>query len=250
MEGLTSKQQEDLLYLRKLDRIIIPKEFTYWCHSTMYKPLEDCKDTSDKRCWNEIPTNKITLKKEMSFVSRTQRINSALDYGNKPSIQYANTKDSLPFQIRALQVKHKYIKEVYDDKDTQNKHFYWERGLGDGRHPKLPSKLDLYVFAFSTQDDVSDSIIDIVYCIDKNDISFVADKVREISQKNTSIEVNIEIINNHAYENDIATIISKSNDMNRFFDLRLVSGNGDTGMIKQAGYKQDYKKIKQASKNK
>lgn len=83
---LTEKQKEDLKYLRNLDRIIIPKEFTYWCHNTMYKPKEDCLTESDKRCWNDIPTDSFILKKEMSFVTRVQRVDSALDYDNLPSV--------------------------------------------------------------------------------------------------------------------------------------------------------------------
>ena len=60
---LSEKQLEDLKYLRSLDRIIIPSEFTYWCHSTMYKPASDCVTLSDKRCWNEIPTDNFTIKR-------------------------------------------------------------------------------------------------------------------------------------------------------------------------------------------
>jgi hypothetical protein len=136
MFQLTDKQKQDLDYIRNLDKIVIPKEYTYWCHSTMYKPINDCLTTADKRCWNDIPTDKFITKKEMSFVTRTQRINSSLDYGNQPALTYANTSNSLPFQIRVLQPKHKYILSLYEDEKIQKRHFFEERGLGDGRHPK------------------------------------------------------------------------------------------------------------------
>ena len=122
MPELSEKQLEDLKYLRSLDRIIIPSEFTYWCHSTMYKPASDCVTTSDRRCWNEIPTDNFTVRGEMSFVTRTQRVDTALDYGNKPMTTYANTSGSLPFQIRVLQPKHDAVKVLYESEDAVRKH--------------------------------------------------------------------------------------------------------------------------------
>ena len=243
---LTEKQKEDLKYLRSLDRIIIPKEFTYWCHNTMYKPLEDCVNESDKRCWNEIPTSEFTLKKEMSFVTRMQRVQTALDYDNLPSTGYANTKGSLPFQIRVLQAKQKYIKDVYEDDSLRRAHYYWDRGLGDGRHPKLPSKRELFVFAFATKDDVSNQDIDIIYCVDKDDISLIADLVRKIP--NTQFNTNLIVTNKRAQEADIPTVIAKSNNRFRFFDMSIVDENKVCQLTIKAGYKEDYEKMKMKDK--
>ena len=97
MFDLTSKQQEDLEYLRTLENIVIPSEYTHWCHSTMYKPKEDYTSYSDSRCWNGIPTDRFIIRNEMSFVTRVQRINTGLDYGNQPSLVCANTANSLSF---------------------------------------------------------------------------------------------------------------------------------------------------------
>ncbi len=244
MEKLTQKEVEDLNFLRGLDRIIIPKEFTYWCHSTMYKPIEDCSTQSDKRCWNEIPTNNFTLKKEMSFVGRIQRVNSALDYGNLPTITYANTASSLPFQIRVLQPKHEYVTSLYPDPNVQKQHYFSERGLGDGRHPKLPNKTDLYVFSFAQKDDVSDQDIDIVYCVSKRDISIIADLVRKIIKEgNVGYNKNVNIINNRAFENNVPTIIERSTNYSRFFDTKIVDKVRKDQLIMEAGYKQDYNKL-------
>lgn len=251
MDKLTQKQVEDLKYLRNLDRIIIPSEFTYWCHNTMYKPKEDCVSYSDKRCWNEIPTHSFVLKSDMSFLTRVQRVNSALDYGNLPSVNYANTPNSLPFQIRVLQPKQKYIKEIYADETTRKKHDFYHRGLGDGRHPKLPIKMELYVFAFSLVDDVSNQSIDIVYCIDKDDISLIADLVRKVSKDNISaFNKNLRIVNNRAFEDDVPIIIAKCNNISRYVDVKIVNKDGKCDLVKIAGYKQDYKKIKEKNINK
>lgn len=243
MLELSQKQKDDLAYLRNLDNIVIPKEYTYWCHSTMYKPKEDCVSVSDNRCWNELPTDNFVIKKEMSFVGRTQRVNQALDYGNDPSLSYANTKDSLPFQIRVLQPKHQYVTSLYEDQKDQSRHFFCERGLGDGRHPKLPGNTEVFVFAFSRKDDVSDGKIDIVYAITKEDISRVADLVRKLEKNGElSLNVNMRIVDNRACEDDVATVIEKSFDKERFFDTKLTLK--DSCMIKEAGYKSEYKKMK------
>lgn len=244
MDELTEKEKEDLKFLRGLDRIIIPKEFTYWCHSTMYKPLEDCHTQSDKRCWNQIPTSNFTIKKEMSFVGRVQRVNDALDYGSLPTITYANTVASLPFQIRVLQPKHEYVESLYKDVTVQRQHYFAERGLGDGRHPKLPGNTKLYVFSFAQKDDVSDQSIDIVYCVDKKDISLIAGLVKNtIREGNVSYNRNIRITNNRAFENDVPTIIERSANQSRFFDMKIVDKAGNAQLIMKAGYKEDYNKL-------
>ena len=245
MEGLTEKQKQNLMFLRSLDRIIIPKEFTYWCHNTMYKPIEDCVTASDRRCWNEIPTQSFILTKDMSFVSRTQRVNSALDYGNEVSTSYANAPHSWPFQIRVLQPKHEFVKFLYEDRKVQREHYFWERGLGDGRHPKIPAKEELYVFNFAETDDVSDQTIDIVYCLCKEDISLVADLVRKLTEiRNPPINTNLVIEDNRAYERNVATVIERSFNKSRFFDSKILGANRDVQLIKPAGYKEDYKKMK------
>ena len=181
----------------------------------------------------------------MSFVSRTQRINTALDYGNEVSTSYANTANSHPFQIRVLQPKHEFITTLYDDLTKQREHYFWERGLGDGRHPKLPGKKKLYVFNFAEKDDVSDQTIDIVYCICEEDISLIADKVRTLTEKrNPPINTNIVIEDNRAYERNVPTVIERSFNKARFFDTKILGPNRDIQLIKPAGYKEDYKKIR------
>lgn len=64
MLELTDEQKENLTYLRKMAHIVIPSEYTYWCHNTMYKPAQDCVSASDKRCWNEIPVDSFVIKKK------------------------------------------------------------------------------------------------------------------------------------------------------------------------------------------
>lgn len=245
MFELTDKQKEDLKYLRSLENIVIPSEYTYWCHNTMYKPTCDCSSIRDKRCWNEIPTDKFVIKREMSFVTRMQRVKQALDYGNSPSLVYTNEKNSWPFQIRVLQPKHEFISSLYVDEQDQRKHFFCERGLGDGRHPKLPGNTEIFVFAFDVKDDVSDGVIDIVYCVTKEDISRVADLVRKLANKET-INLNMYVVDNVAYEYNCPTIIEKKDCKERFFDIKIELD--DVSMIKEAGYKTDYKNLKKSKR--
>lgn len=243
MFELTDEQKEDLMYLRKMENIVIPREYTYWCHNTMYKPTQDCVTASDKRCWNEIPVNNFAVKREMSFTTRTQRINTALDYGNDPALSYANTDNSWPFQIRVLQPKYEHIKTVYEDEQDQRKHYFYERGLGDGRHPKLPGKTEVFIFAFAKKDDVSDGVIDIVYGVCKEDISKVANLVRKLEKYGKlPLNTNIQIIDNRAHEANCPTVLEKSKDYERFADTKYKL-DGVT-VTKQAGYKKDYIKLK------
>ena len=249
MSDLTREQEEDLKFLRSLKKIIIPKEFTYWCHSTMYKPVEDCVSRSDDRCWNEIPTNMFTTKKEMSFVTRMQRVKSALDHGNKPAVTYANTADSFPFQIRVLQARNDKIKVVYSNPEDAKRHFYWDRGLGDGRHPKLPSKTDVYIISFAQKDDVSNQYIDIVYGVVKEDISLIAKLIREqVKDINPEICVDYDVVSGYPMEKDRALIIERTNDRSRFFDTNIIGKSKEIVLVEPAGYKQDYQKMKQQKK--
>jgi hypothetical protein len=61
------------------------------------------------------------------------------------------------------------------------------------------------------------------------------------------LNLNINIVNNRAYEDDVATIIEKSNDKERFFDTKIKTNN--VYIIKQALYKNDYEKIKRRKSN-
>ncbi len=245
--SLTTEQIADLEYLRSLDQIIIPAEFTYWCHNTMYKPLEDQQGSLEqRRCWSSIPTSQFTVKGEMSFLGRVQRINHALDYNDKPATSYANAQNSFPFQIRVLQPKMKYISTVYPDKVKQSKQFYAERGLGDGRHPKLPHKTEVYVIGFSTVDEYSGDKIDIVYGVTADDISIIANKIKSVLSSETVLQpnANIEVVNNRAYEQDVPTVIAKHKNMLRWQDsqVSLTQNGPQTTML--AGYKQEYLRMK------
>lgn len=175
----------ELLYLRNLEKIIFPKEFTYFNHCTYYIP-----DSIKQRMvngkyitgWSSIPIDKLTIRREMSFVERKSRIDSCLCYGNKlskTSIIYNLADYAKPFIIRVIMPKRSFItKDNINDPYIKDLYKIYS-GLGDGRHEKLPSKTNLLPFASSQVDEMSGKKIDIIYCIREIDLNWYASLVKE-----------------------------------------------------------------------
>ena len=234
---LTEKQERNLQILRDMPEIFIPSDFTYWCHNTMYKPEKDWAGPSDRRNWTEIPTDEITIKGEMSFVTKVQRIQSAVDFGSKPSTRYANTENSLPFQIRVIHPKRNCLKKMKDDglitEDDFKKKIRQCDGLGDYRHPKLPSKTKIYIIGSTTKDEISGEKIDIVYGVPEEDIELLTKQVLKDYTTNCKEDANYSIEDNYVSEAYRPTVIAKNEDRSRLFD----------SATRQAGYKTEYENM-------
>lgn len=231
---LTEKQQKNLEFLREMPDIFIPSKFTYWCHSTMYKPEADWANIRDKRNWKEIPTDFFSLSKDMSFVTKVQRLQSAIDFNRTPDITYANTENSLPFQIRIVQPRRialKDMKEQGDISEEQYKKMMWNNnGLGDYRHPKLPRGTNIYLFGSTIKDEMSGQKIDIVYGVAEEDINlFVAEIMKEYSAE-CQEDANYKIVDRQVIEEEKPTVILKSEDESRLKD----------SSTRKAGYKIEY----------
>ena len=220
---LSEKQQKNLQFLRDMPDIFIPSEFTYWCHSTMYKPEKDWCSIRDKRNWTEIPTESFSINKDMSFVTKVQRLQTAVDFNKTPDITYANTENSLPFQIRIVQPRRISLKKLKEDgfisEDEFKKKMWNNNGLGDYRHPKLPKGTKIYIFGSTEKDEISGQKIDIVYGIAEEDIDiFVAKMLREYSSS-CQEDANYCVVDGRVEEQNKPTIILKSENRSRLKDL-------------------------------
>lgn len=243
---LTNEQKEQLRFLRNLDKIIIPRNWTYWNHDTTYKPAEDKdpKKLSDNRCWDNIPTDSFIINREMSFASKIQRINQGLDYHGDPKIGYCNDANALPFEIRVLQPKEEKLPDIFNDEQECKTRGRWWCGLDDGRHPKLPGGEEVCVFASTQFDEASGEKVDIVYCVLARDLELVTKDIKKelIVNNNLKYNGNIKIVGKYAYELDEPTVLKKDNDFTRLHDTSLNINNTSNNMAMPAGYKLDYKK--------
>lgn len=172
---LTNEQEKSLNFLRGLDKIIIPRNWTYWNHDTMFKPAEfkQAKNALDARCWDSIPTDRFVTNQVMSFRNRTERIKQCLDNHGAISVGYSPTSDSLLFQIRVLQPKETKIKELFNSDQEIKTRKSWYCGIpgtGNSGHPKLPVNEEVCVFASANYDEVSGEKIDVVYCVLARDV--------------------------------------------------------------------------------
>jgi len=177
--------EEALNYLRGLETIIMPSQFTYFNHCTSYQ-AENIKASSlIKKAWTSLPIEDFVIGREMSFSERTQRIHEALGYGGreKANLRYAMPTGAKPFIIRVvipkrnLNVEEKRKLEIDDEYNRLLQQEYM--GLGDGRHPKLRNKEHIMMFASSTIDEVSGQRIDILYGVREQDVIRYANAVKE-----------------------------------------------------------------------
>ncbi len=233
---LTESQEKKLQFLRNMPEIFIPSNFTYWCHNTMYKPQSDWKVLGDKKNWIEIPIDEIVLKSDMSFVTKVQRIQTAVDYGNAPSMRYANTANSLPFQIRVVQPKRNKLKLLKEEgiisEEEFRKKLRCADGLGDFRHPKLPAKTKIYIFGSAIKDEISGAKIDIVYGVAEEDIGLFVSEIMKEYTPQCQEDANYSVVDRRAMEADKPTVILKNEDKSRLRDA-------ENGV--KAGYKTEYK---------
>ena len=172
-------------YLRSLDRVVLPREFTYFNHCTGYLPdsvKERMVNGKYAHGWSYIPTDEFIIDREMSFVERKGRLDSCLDY-RKPisetSIIYTLSNYAKPFMIRIVMPRREYIRsnDLKDDYRGELARIY--SGLGDGRHEKLPGKTRILIFGSSQVDEISGKKVDILYGVREQDIEWYTELVKE-----------------------------------------------------------------------
>ena len=193
--------QDRLEMLRNIDSIIIPSEFTYFHHSTTYIPLDiKNKLTNGKymRNWSTLPTEEFTVKREMSFVERDNRIRSTLEYRQPLSdtrLTYNLPDFSKPFCIRVVMPKIEKIrkKEIITTDEYRKEMELIYRGYGDGRHPKLRNGEKIYIIGTTTTDEVSGKTIDIFYGVRECDIDLYFECVVKAITEGYTTETNANL---------------------------------------------------------
>lgn len=174
---------EAINYLKSLNGIIMPVDFTYFNHCTSYL-LPPSAQKSTKKIWEDFPKDGFVIYREMSFTERDVRIISALEHGgaDKASIRYsAPSQPHLPFIIRVIMPKRHNNLNLSEANQKELDIIY--SGYGDNRHPKLPNGTSIFMFACSNFDEVSGKEVDILYGIRSKDVIMYANKVYEEMQK-------------------------------------------------------------------
>ena len=154
--------QEALQYLKQCKKIIIPSKFTYLCHSGQLQTDDSFENNAKyKKLWEAIPSEEFVVKGEMSFLSQRDRLQYVAEqrtFDAAPT-DYAGVEGQENFLIKVAFPKQNLTKDEYADlgkDDSEIKKLgYIHRGLGDGRHPKLPGKTKVHVFGFMNHDEMS-----------------------------------------------------------------------------------------------
>lgn len=184
---LNELELEALSIIKNLKEVIIPQEFTYLNHSSSVMMAEEKERTGNRQSWTYIPIDSFTIKKDMSFITREQRLKYVAEkYGNPLAapISYTPNRDiSLPFEIKVLFPQRNLTKAERDKLGIDDKGFQkliWSHdGLGDYRHPKLSNKTEVIIFGSSQIDDITGTDIDVVYGVPKEFLIVYAQRVSE-----------------------------------------------------------------------
>ncbi len=174
---------EAISYLRSLDKIYIPSDYTYWHHNTYFQDRAEKSKTGYSKAWEEMPYEDFYVQYSMSFVEREDRIKEAYDYGGpeKANISYAHPLNSKTFAIRVIMLKPFLPADIYKDASlTEDEIMMLQkeyRGLGDMRHPKLAGKEHIIMIGASTVDEVSGKPLDILYGVREQDAIAYASSV-------------------------------------------------------------------------
>ena len=173
---------DSLQYLRALNTIVIPEEYTYWVHNTTYGKNENPQD----KMFEEIPIDHFVVRGRMSFVERNARAIEAVEYGgfNRAAIAYMPNPRGKKIQIRVIMPKQfptKAQKEKLGLSAKENADLRAEyNGLGDARHPKLKNGEKILIFATSQIDEISRKSIDIFYGVREQDLERYVESVRDL----------------------------------------------------------------------
>lgn len=247
-----------LEYLKNLDVIIMPTEFTYFNHCASFELPAIQANQPIKKSWTELPLQGFDIKREMSFVERNDRVRESLEYGgvHKASISYAMPLSAKPFIIRVIMPK-RFLSE--EDKNRLGIDLEYAKklereymGLGDGRHPKLGSRERIYMFASSTKDEVSGKDVDILYGVREQDILRYANSVKRALERNPKYpeaimpvahqvpgEAFYEWDFDYKFDADIYAI-PKAKDFSRYLNKYVIDSKGEKTLVEPSDFEQEY----------
>lgn len=250
--------EEALEYLKSLDQIIMPTQFTYFNHCTSFQAEAIQKNSLIKKSWTQIPVDGFVVKREMSFTERTQRIEEALEYGGKEraNLAYAAPKNAKNFIIRVIMPKknlsledRRKLKIEGEEELLLQKEYM---GLGDMRHPKLKHNEHILMFACSMQDEVSGTNVDILYGIREQDVIRYANCVREALSIKTNYgpciipttnkvdgQCYYEWDHNYQFEYEIYSI-PKEKNFNRYLRRGVIGPSGEIVLYQASEFEQEY----------
>lgn len=235
-------------YLSQLDSVIVPKEYTYFVHWAGFDLPLVASQKKFNKAWTELPINQFIVKREMSFVTKKDRVLEALHYGGLKyaSSSYAKAQTSKPFQIRVIMPNWrlspddiKRLNMSLEDINLLNREY---SGLGDHRHPKLQGKEIIEIFATSTVDEVSKTETDIFYGIRRQDLLTYAKIVSEIFALNPIIpRENIPQTIDEFYKwgnNDFSLPKNKNN--HRYSRKYIKDATGKIQLFQYSDFEQEY----------
>ena len=235
-------------YLSNLDTIIVPSEYTYFVHFAGFDLPEEATKNKYNKAWTALPTEGFTVRNEMSFVERRQRISEALDYGglNRAMTSYSINKSSKPFQIRVIMPRLKLTEEEnkklglsQEDLLLLSREYH---GLGNGRHPKLKDGEIIKIFATSIVDEVTRTQEDIFYGIRQQDLIPYARIVNENLALNGVVTDILPTNKNSYYSwNDKKTFsLPKNKNKNRYQGRKVRSQYNGNYQYEYSEFEREY----------
>lgn len=235
-------------YLSNLGSIIIPQEYTYFLHCTAFMLPEEAAKHKYNKSWTELPLDTFTIRREMSFVERKDRVYSAIQYGglNKAMTSYARMPNSKPFQIRVIMPRLRLTPEEIvklemspDELSLLQKEYM---GLGDMRHPKLRGGEVIEVFATSVVDEVTKTMEDIFYGIRQQDLIRYAQLVSEELALYDTIPREIIPTNREEYSTWSNQTFSLAKNQNNYRYKRkyVPDEGGNIQLFQYSEFEQDY----------
>lgn len=185
--------EEAKRYLESLDRIIIPKEYTYFVNASTFC-FPELDKLSAKKNWTILPTSSFKVKREMSFWTRDD-LTAELLKGNLKTGEYITygepPKSTKPFQIRVIfpniSLTEEELKKLDLTKEEYNEITFKNYQFGRGRHPKIFDGEVIEIFSTSIYDEITGVKEDIFYGVRQQDLIKYAEIVSEELQKNQSI---------------------------------------------------------------
>lgn len=236
-------------YLREINFIIIPFEFTYLNHCTSFIPMdikERMKNGKYIRNWTKLPVNEFVIKRSMSFSERDDMISETLSYRHPLSdmdITYQLPDYSKPFIIRVILPKRELMRqgkfEVNEDYQKDIERIYIG---GDYRHPKIFNNEKIYIIGYGLKDEISKKKIDIFYGVREKDLELYYKYVLKTINTGYKVDPDVQLsthdeLDRFANFYPFSYIITKSADRSRYVD----DGNGKSAFERELldDYKDD-----------
>ncbi len=194
------KMKSNLEYLRNLDEILLPQNFTY-LHMNTYFQSERAKERYDEvhdeksEAFTSIPTDTYNFNVITPFISREERVKEARKNPDSLIVNYPGS--SKPFDIRVILPK-KNLDTIsktnlnISDVDSKKLDLIYD-GFGDQTRPKLFATNVVFIGS-TLSDELTGDNIDILYAVREEDVDrYLGDIERSDKiEKNESLGSNLK----------------------------------------------------------